>query len=288
VASAASLCNMINAILLVMTERFSGSPADYLAAERTFLAWIRTGLALMGLGFVVARFGLFLQALQVGRPTLEVGPYGPSFWFGTVIIVLGVLVNLVSARNHLRLVQELKRGESAFARPSSLAIAVAIILAVLGLAMAIYLVSVREPRQAHLASIQEKSMTSNSENGIVTIRAHQSVERTVQKIEGILQAKGVKLFIVVDHSGEAEKAGITMRPTKVVIFGNPKAGTPLMIASPTVAIDLPLKILVWEDTDGKVWVSYNSPAYLQARHGLPPDLVQNIAVVEALASKAAE
>jgi|ERR1700693_6253249 len=131
-------------------------------------------------------------------------------------------------------------------------------------------------------------MTSKAEPGIVTIPSHQSVDQTVQKLEGILQAKGVKLFALVDHSGEAEKAGMRMRPTKLLIFGNPKAGTPLMVASPSIAIDLPLKILVWEDAGGKVWISYNAPGYLQARHGLPRDLVQNIAVVEALAAKVAE
>jgi len=131
-------------------------------------------------------------------------------------------------------------------------------------------------------------MTSNSENGIVTIPSHQSVDQTVQKLEGILEAKGVKLFAIVDHSGEAEKAGMQMPPTKLLIFGSPKAGTPLMVASPSIAIDLPLKVLVWEDADRRVWISYNSPAYLQARHGLPPELVRNIAVVEALAAKAAE
>src|SRR5579863_2055047 len=131
-------------------------------------------------------------------------------------------------------------------------------------------------------------MTSNTENGIVTIRCHQSVDQAVQKLEGILLAKGVKLFALIDHSGEAEKAGMQMRPTKLLIFGNPKAGTPLMLASPSIAIDLPLKILVWEDHDGRVWISYNSPAYLQARHNLPQDLVENIAVADSLASKAAE
>jgi uncharacterized protein (DUF302 family) len=131
-------------------------------------------------------------------------------------------------------------------------------------------------------------MISDSENGIVTIQSHQSVDYTVQKLQGILQAKGVKLFALIDHSGEAEKAGMQMRPTKLLIFGNPKAGTPLMVASPSIAIDLPLKALVWEGAEGKVWISYNAPAYLQSRHGLPPDLVENIAVVEALATKAAE
>jgi len=131
-------------------------------------------------------------------------------------------------------------------------------------------------------------MASNSDNGIVTIPSRQSVDQTVQNLEGILRAKGVKLFALIDHSGEAEKAGMKMRPTKLLIFGNPKGGTPLMIAAPSVALDLPLKILVWEDADGKVQISYNSPGYLQARHGFPPDLVQNIAVVEGLAAKAGE
>jgi uncharacterized protein (DUF302 family) len=131
-------------------------------------------------------------------------------------------------------------------------------------------------------------MNSNPENGIVTIPGHHAVDATVEKLEGILRAKGVKLFALVDHSGEAEKAGMQMRPTKLLIFGNPKAGTPLMIASPSVAIDFPLKVLVWEDSEGKVWLSYNAPAYIAARHHLPQELLQNIAVVEALARNAAE
>lgn len=131
-------------------------------------------------------------------------------------------------------------------------------------------------------------MTSNPESGIMTQRSDHTVDQTVQKLEETLQAKGVKLFTVIDHSGEAEKAGLHMRPTKLLIFGNPKAGTPLMVASPTVAIDLPLKILVWEESNGEVQISYNSPAYLQARHNFPQELVQNIAVVEALAGLAAK
>ena len=103
-----------------------------------------------------------------------------------------------------------------------------------------------------------------------------------------MRAKGVKLFALVDHSGEAEQVGMSMRPTKLLIFGNPKAGTPLMIAAPSTAIDLPLKILVWEDSGARVWISYNTPEYLRARHKLPPELLQNIAVVETLAAAAAE
>jgi uncharacterized protein (DUF302 family) len=131
-------------------------------------------------------------------------------------------------------------------------------------------------------------MNGTSGAGIVTIPSHQSVDGTVEKLQQVLQTKGVKLFALIDHSGEAEKVGLRMRPTKLLIFGNPKLGTPLMIASPSIAIDLPMKILVAEDSQGKVWVSYNDPAYLEARHGLPADLVPNIAVVQALAGKAGE
>ena len=131
-------------------------------------------------------------------------------------------------------------------------------------------------------------MTNTLENGIVTIPGHRSVDQTVEKLLGILKAKDIKLFALIDHSGEAENAGLHMPPTKLLIFGSPKAGTPLMIASPGIAIDLPLKILVSEDADGKVWISYNSPAWLQARHGLPQELLRNIAAVEVLANSAAE
>jgi len=125
-------------------------------------------------------------------------------------------------------------------------------------------------------------------NGIVDIPSNHSVDQTVERLKDLLQSKGVTLFALIDHSGEAEKVGMKMPPTKLLIFGSPKGGTPLMLAAPSVAIDLPLKILVWEDSQGKVWLSYNSPEYLQERHGVPKDLLQNIAVVGVLAAKAAE
>ena len=131
-------------------------------------------------------------------------------------------------------------------------------------------------------------MAVGSTKGIIDKPSHLSVDQTVDNLKNILQAKGVTLFAVVDHSGEAAKVGMHMPPTKLLIFGSPKSGTPLMLASPSIAIDLPLKILVWEDNQGKSWVSYNSPEYLQERHGLPQDLLQNIAVVETLAAKAGE
>ena len=126
------------------------------------------------------------------------------------------------------------------------------------------------------------------ENGIIDIPSNHSVDQTVERLKSILQSKEVTLFALIDHSGEAEKVGMKMRPTKLLIFGSPKAGTPLMLAAPSIAIDLPLKILVWEDGQGKVWLSYNSPEYLKDRHGLPQDLLLNIAVVGTLAAKAGE
>src|ERR1700722_7483480 len=104
------------------------------------------------------------------------------------------------------------------------------------------------------------------DNGIVDKPSKHSVDDTVEKLKGILRAKGVTLFALIDHSGEAAKAGMSMRPTKLLIFGNPKAGTPLMLAAPSSAIDLPLKILVWEDAQRKVWISYNNPDYILKRH----------------------
>jgi uncharacterized protein (DUF302 family) len=131
-------------------------------------------------------------------------------------------------------------------------------------------------------------MPSTTDKGLINKPSHHSVDQTVEKLKNILQSKGVALFALIDHSGEAEKVGMKMRPTKLLIFGNPKAGTPLMLAAPSVAIDLPLKILIWEDPAGKVWVTYNSPEFLRERHGLPQDLMQNVSVIEALATKAAE
>jgi uncharacterized protein (DUF302 family) len=126
------------------------------------------------------------------------------------------------------------------------------------------------------------------DNGLMQVASPYSVDETMKRLEAVLAQRGVQVFALVDHSGEAEKVGMKMRPTRVLIFGNPKGGTPLMVAAPSLAIDLPLKALVAEDDKGKVWVSYNRPEYLQQRHGVPEDLIKNIAVVGALVAKAVE
>jgi uncharacterized protein (DUF302 family)/uncharacterized membrane protein YidH (DUF202 family) len=264
------------------------SLSDYLAAERTLLAWIRTGLALMGFGFVVARFGLFLQQLQIMQRAPIERSYGLSLWFGTALIAVGVIVNVFAGWQHLRLVRELDRGAASHSHSSIQAVLIAFFLALVGLTMAIYLVSVRGTTHSKFEDGKETTMPLDCDTGIVDVPSNHSVDQTVERVKGILNAKGVTLFALVDHSGEAEKAGMKMPPTKLLIFGSPKAGTPLMLAVPSIAIDLPLKVLVWEDSSANVWVSYNSPAYLQKRHNVPDELMQNIAIVETLAAKVGE
>jgi uncharacterized protein (DUF302 family) len=131
-------------------------------------------------------------------------------------------------------------------------------------------------------------MRSMRDNGMIHIRSPHSVLETVKRLESLLLAKNLTVFARVDHSGEAEKVGLKMRPTQLLIFGSPQAGTPVMIGSPSVAIDLPLKALAWEDADGKVWLSFNSPDYLKQRHNIPDELVKNIAGAGALLEKAIE
>jgi uncharacterized protein (DUF302 family) len=126
------------------------------------------------------------------------------------------------------------------------------------------------------------------DRGMIDLPSSYSVPETLARLESILEERGVTVFARVDHSGEAAKVGLSMRPTQLLIFGSPKGGTPLMVAAPSVGIDLPLKALAWEDEHGKVWLSFNAPEYLQQRHGFPVELVKNIAGVSALLQKAVE
>ncbi len=126
------------------------------------------------------------------------------------------------------------------------------------------------------------------DNGIVDVPSRYPVPETLARLEEILKDKGITVFALIDHSGEAEKAGLKMRPTQLLVFGSPKSGTPLMVAAPRLAIDLPLKALAWQDEKGQVWLSYNAPEYLQQRHGFPEALVKNIAGIAGLVEQAVE
>ena len=127
-----------------------------------------------------------------------------------------------------------------------------------------------------------------ADKGLISKQSKYSVVDTLDRLEAVVKTKGITVFVRVDHSGDAEKVGLKMRPTQLLIFGHPKAGTPLMLSAQSVAIDLPLKALAWEDENGKVWLSYNSPAYLQQRHGFKDELVKNVAVIGGLADQALE
>lgn len=122
--------------------------------------------------------------------------------------------------------------------------------------------------------------------GMIHICSPYSATETLKRVESVLHEKGLTIFCIVDHSGEAENVGLKLRPTQLILFGSPKGGTPVMVASPTIAIDLPLKALIWEDAGGKVWVSHNSPEYLQQRHNVPADLVKSISAAGPLLQQA--
>ena len=122
----------------------------------------------------------------------------------------------------------------------------------------------------------------NHSNGIIDVPVSFSVNEVLDRFEAVLRTKGLGIFARIDQKTEAEKVGLTLRPTELLLFGNPRAGTPLMQATPSIALDLPLKVLAWQDGSGQVWLSYNDPAYLQERHDLPGELVKNIAVIPAL------
>ena len=129
-------------------------------------------------------------------------------------------------------------------------------------------------------------MTKLPDNGMVHLSSPHTLAATLARLETIVQLKGLTILARIDHSGDAAKAGLKMQPTKLLIFGNAKSGTPLMIASPSVAIDLPLKALVWQDDAGRIWLSYNSPNYLKERHAIPENLLQNIAGIGPICSEA--
>jgi uncharacterized protein (DUF302 family) len=134
----------------------------------------------------------------------------------------------------------------------------------------------------------EKSMPPHGpDNGIVTVPTHRSVEQAADKLATLIEAKQIVLFARIDFAADAQRAGLVMQPSQLLVFGNPRAGTPLMQAVPTAALDLPLKVLVWQDSDGRVWLSYNSADYLQARHAAPAELIKPIDGIGALVQAAA-
>lgn len=146
---------------------------------------------------------------------------------------------------------------------------------------------VEEGHHEEVAMAESPSPVPTTAAGVVTKPSSSSVPRSVRRIEELVKARGMKVFAVIDHSGEAARVGLEMPPAQVVIFGNPAAGTPVMVRAPLVGLDLPLKVLVWEDSQGQVWLSYTDPAYLGARYSLPDHLGARLAGIEGLVAEAA-
>jgi len=130
-------------------------------------------------------------------------------------------------------------------------------------------------------------MSNTSVAGLIRIASSHPVDRTLERLESLLAERGIMIFARIDFSGDAARAGLTLRAERMLIFGNPKAGTPLMQRAPTAGIDLPLKALVWEDAGGATWIAYNDPHYIVERHGLDAALAANLAAVVPLLERAA-
>ena len=139
-----------------------------------------------------------------------------------------------------------------------------------------------------LAVVPLLAVTAQADSNLRTKPSKYSVSETLDRIERAITAKGMQIFARIDHGGEAQKVGLTMKPTQLLIFGNPKGGTALMVARPTAAIDLPMKALAWEDGDGKVWLTYNSPELFQERHNMPAELSSRLNSVGVLLEQAVE
>jgi len=128
---------------------------------------------------------------------------------------------------------------------------------------------------------------TGSDDGIIRMPSHHNVAKTMERLQTLLKERGILVFAHIDFSADAARAGLTMRPEQMLIFGNPKAGTPLMVESPVSGLDLPLKALVWEDAEGKSWIAYNDPQYIVRRHGLSPALAANLAATAPIVALAA-
>jgi len=231
---------------------------EYLAEERTLLAWLRTSLGIAGLGFVLDRFSIFLRMVQPDLATTGRVPHVHGLW----LVLLSVAVNVLAISRHLATVQTMRRAGLASAAPQTPVLVLAVLLTLLTAALAFSI------SPAANAATATRSDAMEIGEGTIRRPSPRNVPETLDRLESILKGKGIQVFARFDHSGEAAKVGLKMPPTQVLVFGNPKAGTPVMLAVPTSAIDLPLKALAWQDAAGKVWLGYTDSAYFARRYGL--------------------
>jgi len=254
------------------------SVRDYLAQERTLLAWIRTGVALLGFGFVVARLGALLGVTE-GRAEAA-AESSVDLALGLALVAVGIVVILQALITHARCVRAFRTG--AFRAPSNQlnGVLIAVLLTAIGIGIGLQLLL------GHARAATGRTHMENAA-GLLTRPSNHSVAETLDRLEAELRAKGIAVFGRIDHSGEATKAGLSLRPTQVLVFGNPRGGTPVMQAVQTAAIELPLKALAWEDAAGKVWLSTDNPELLRRRFGVDSSLLKPLAAVGPLLDAAA-
>jgi uncharacterized protein (DUF302 family)/uncharacterized membrane protein YidH (DUF202 family) len=257
------------------------NPQTRLAIERTLLAWIRTGLAMMGFGFFLRELS---RVSHVGVRSVHV-----SLWSGILLIALGAAVNLAAALLSYPVLVRARSGENDLPGTWKLGLALAVLTALGGAAIAVLLFATgpaegAEMRTTPPSGYRERSHTMRADisssdpstpapaelaaSGLVSVPSRHTAAQTLERLEAVLKQKGIHLFARIDHAAGAATAGLALRPTTVLLFGNPQAGTPLMQSQQTTGIDLPLKALVWEDEAGRAWLTYNDPRYLAERHGV--------------------
>ena len=234
--------------------------SDHAANERTFLAWLRTGLAVAAFGFVIEKFNFFIAVMAgpAGRAVGRLEQYD-----GIALTVIGVAIMVLGGVRFVRGAREIDRADIREPRTSRAGLLLWIGLGVAAAALCIYLVVT-----SHIELQRMGKDGAMTQQGMIAVPSGAGVSETAARLEAVLKAKGQTIFARVDHGAGAAAAGLALRPTILVIFGNAKVGTALMQAEQSIGIDLPLKALIWEDTGGKTWLGYTDPKALAARYGL--------------------
>jgi len=233
--------------------------SDHAANERTFLAWLRTGLAVAAFGFVIEKFNFFI-AVMAG-PAGRVRPLDQ--YDGIAMTVIGIVIMLLGGIRFLCNAREINRAEIRTAGKSRTALLLWSGLGFVAAALCVYLVV-----RSHIELQQMGKEGAMTQQGMIAVPSGAGVNETAARLEAVLKAKGQTIFARVDHGAGAAAAGLTLRPTILMIFGSAKLGTALKQAEQTIGIDLPLKALIWEDSGGKTWLGYSDPKALALRYGL--------------------
>jgi uncharacterized protein (DUF302 family)/uncharacterized membrane protein YidH (DUF202 family) len=260
---------------------------DHAANERTFLAWVRTSIAVIAFGFLVERFDLLLVSAAPASLKNRASALQEEFGrlVGLVLIVLGVVMILIAVHRFVRTAKEIDDQGIAPGTGSRTDLALASLLVILIGALLFYLVH-NLAAQTSDRQVMNNALTLGSTamtaDGLIEISSDFEAADTMNRLEAEVKAKGMTVFARVDHAGGARAVGLSLRPTELLIFGNAKGGTPLMEANQEIGLDLPLKVLVYQDAAGKVWLAYSSPSWLAERYDLPNSVAANVSALETM------